>query len=77
MVSSARASSRRRDLRDLTRHRKSLVRDRVKTTNRGHKLLETAHITLANVVADVLGVSGRAMLTALVAGETDPSASRN
>src|SRR3989449_409472 len=61
-----------RDLRDLTRHRKSLVRDRVKATNRVHKLLETANIKLANVVADVLGVSGRAMLDALVAGETDP-----
>jgi transposase len=61
-----------RDLRHLTRHRKSLVRDRVKTTNRVHKLLETANIKLATVVADALGVSGRAMLTALVAGETDP-----
>src|SRR5712692_7143778 len=61
-----------RDLRDLTRHRKSLVRDRVKATNRVHKLLETANIKLANVVADVLGVSGRAMLDALVAGDTDP-----
>jgi transposase len=61
-----------RDLRDLTRHRKSLIRDRVKATNRVHKLLETANIKLANVVADVLGVSGRAMLNALVAGETDP-----
>jgi transposase len=59
-------------LRDLTRHRKSLIRDRVKTTNRVHKLLETANIKLANVVANVLGVSGRAMLDALVAGETDP-----
>jgi transposase len=37
-----------------------------------HKLLETANIKLANVVADVLGVSGRAMLDALVAGESDP-----
>jgi hypothetical protein len=37
-----------------------------------HKLLETANIKLANVVSDVLGVSGRAMLDALVAGETDP-----
>src|SRR3989449_426118 len=46
--------------------------DRVKATNRVHKLLETANIKLANVVADVLGVSGRAMLDALVAGETDP-----
>ncbi len=41
-------------------------------TNRAHKLLQTANIKLANVVADVLGVSGRAMLDALVAGETDP-----
>lgn len=62
-----------RDLRDLTRHRKSLIRDRVKATNRVYKLLETANIKLANVVADVLGVSGRAMLNALVAGETDPN----
>src|SRR5262245_9514411 len=61
-----------RDLRDLTRHRKSLIRDRVKATNRVHKLLETANIKLANVIADTLGVSGRAMLDALVAGETDP-----
>src|SRR3989449_8129850 len=48
--------------------------DRVKATNRVHKLLETANIKLANVVADVLGVSGRAMLDALVAGEADPQA---
>jgi transposase len=61
-----------RDLRDLTRHRKSLACDRVKATNRVHKLLETANIKLANVVSDVLGVSGRAMLDALAAGETDP-----
>jgi transposase len=60
-----------RELRDLTRHRKSLVRDRVKATNRVHKLLETANIKLANVISDVLGVSGRAMLDALAAGETD------
>src|SRR5713101_8903994 len=62
-----------RELRDLTRHRKSLIRDRVKATNRVHKLLETANIKLANVVADVLRVSGRAMLNALVAGERDPT----
>jgi len=36
-----------------------------------HKLLETANIKLANMVADVLGISGRAMLDALVAGKTD------
>jgi transposase len=60
-----------RDLRDLTRHRKSLIRDRVKAANRVHKLLETANIKLGNVVTDVLGVSGRAMLNALVHGDTD------
>ena len=62
-----------RDLRDLTRHRKSLIRDRVKTTNRIHKLLETANIKLATVVSDILGVSGRTMLRALADGETDPA----
>jgi transposase len=62
-----------RELRDLTRHRKSLIRDRVKAANRVHKLLEGANIKLGNVVSDVLGVSGRAMLDALVAGETDPA----
>ena len=61
-----------RVLRDLTRHRKSLLRDRVKTTNRIHKLLETANIKLATVVSDIGGVSGRAMLRALANGETDP-----
>jgi transposase len=61
-----------RALRDLTRHRKSLIRDRVKAANRVHKLLETANIKLGNVVTDVLGVSGRAMLNALVDGDTDP-----
>jgi transposase len=62
-----------RELRDLTRHRKSLIRDRVKAANRVHKLLEGANIKLGNVVSDVLGVSGRTMLNALVAGETNPT----
>lgn len=61
-----------RELRDLTRHRKSLIRDRVKAANRVHKLLQSANIKLGTVVTDVLGVSGRAMLDALVAGETEP-----
>ena len=60
-----------RELRDLTRHRKSLIRDRVTAANRVHKLLETADIKLGSVVSDVLGVSGRAMLDALARGETD------
>ena len=59
-----------RELRDLTRHRKSLIRDRVRTVNRLHKILETANVKLASVVSDVLGVSGRAMLDALAAGDT-------
>lgn len=61
-----------RTLRSLTRHRKSLIRDRVKATNRIHKLLETANIKLATVVTDILGVSGRAILRALATGQTDP-----
>ena len=61
-----------RELRDLTRHRKSLLRDRVAAVNRVHKVLESANIKIANVISDVMGVSGRAMLNALVAGERDP-----
>jgi transposase len=63
-----------RELRDLTRYRKSVIRDRVKTANRIHKLLESANVKLGNVVTDILGVSGRAMLTAMAAGEGDPVA---
>jgi transposase len=63
-----------RELRDLTRHRKSVIRDRVKTANRIHKLLESANLKLGNVVTDILGVSGRAMLTAMAGGESDPIA---
>jgi transposase len=61
-----------RILRELTRHRKSLLRDRVTTVNRIHKLLESASVKLSSVVTDIMGVSSRAMLTALVAGERDP-----
>lgn len=62
-----------RELRDLTRQRKSLIRDRIRTVNRVHKLLETANVKLAGVVTDIMGVSSRAILHALVAGETDPT----
>jgi transposase len=61
-----------RALRDLTRHRKSLLRDRVAAVNRVHKLLESSNIKLGNVMTDVMGVSGRAMLNALAGGERDP-----
>jgi len=61
-----------RALRDLTRYRTSLLQERTRTTNRILKLLEEANLKLASVVSDVQGVSGRAILAALVAGETNP-----
>jgi len=61
-----------RDLRDLTRYRKSLSDERVREVNRLQKLLETANIKLASVVSDVMGTSGKAMLKALLEGTTDP-----
>jgi transposase len=60
------------ELRDLTRTRKQLVREGVRHTQRIQKTLEDANIKLTEVVSDILGVSGRAILRALVAGETDP-----
>jgi len=61
-----------RDLRDLTRYRRKLVEMRASEVNRLQKVLEDANIKLASVVSDVMGVSGRAMLAALLAGERDP-----
>src|SRR5437762_3510350 len=61
-----------RALRDLTRYRKTLVQERTNEANRLHKTLESANLKLAGVVTDVLGVSGRAMLAALLDGERDP-----
>jgi transposase len=61
-----------RELRDLTRHRKVLIQERQRAANRLHKLLQDAGIKLASVATDILGVSGRAMLAALVQGTTDP-----
>ena len=60
-----------RELRDLTRHRSQLVSEKARTANRIQKTLEDANIKLASVASAVLGVSGREMLAALVAGETD------
>lgn len=62
-----------RDLRDLTRYRKTVIQDRARVANRLQKVLEDAGIKLASVASDVLGVSGRAMLEALVGGTTDPT----
>jgi transposase len=61
-----------RDLRDLTRYRKRLVQDRTREAQRVQKVLEDAGVKLASVGSDVLGVSGRKMLDALIAGERDP-----
>jgi transposase len=60
-----------RELRDLTRYRAVLVQDRTREANRLHKVLTDAGIQLASVATNVLGKSGRAMLTALVEGTTD------
>jgi transposase len=62
-----------RDLRDLTRYRKSLIQEQTREANRLHKVLEDTGIKLASVATDILGVSGRAMLEALVRGTTDPA----
>lgn len=61
-----------RRLRDLTRYRTCLIRERVREAQRLEKLLEDAGIKLGVVVSDLLGASGRAMLHALLAGERDP-----
>lgn len=60
------------DLRDLTRYRKSLTDERVREMNRLQKLLESANIKLSSVATDVMGLSGKAMLEALISGSTDP-----
>jgi transposase len=59
-----------RELRDLTRQRTQLVRDRATVVNRVQKVLEDANIKLASVATDVMGVSGRAMIRELIAGNT-------
>jgi transposase len=61
-----------RELRDLTRYRKRLIQAHSAECQRIQKTLQDAGIKLDSVAADILGVSGRAMLTALVAGERDP-----
>jgi transposase len=60
-----------RDLRDLTRYRKALIRDRGHHVNRVAKTLELANIKLGCVVTDIMGKSGRAILDALIAGVAD------
>ena len=62
-----------RQLRDLTRTRTSITRERGREIQRLEKLLEDAGIKLSSVASDITGVSGRAMLEALIEGRRDPA----
>jgi transposase len=60
-----------RQLRDLTRHRAQLVAEKNRVINRIHKVLEDANIKLGSVATDIVGVSGRAMICAIIQGENN------
>src|SRR3989454_12578819 len=60
------------ELRDLTRTRKQVVREIARHTQRIQKTLEDANVKLTEAISDILGTSGRAILKALMTGETDP-----
>lgn len=62
-----------RQLRELTRYRKRLVQERTQAVNRLQKVLESANIKVGTIATDLLGVSGRAMLEALIADEQSPA----
>jgi transposase len=62
-----------REMREMTRHRSNFVRERATLVNRVQKVLESANIKLASVASDVMGVSGRAMLAALIEGHASPA----
>jgi len=61
-----------RELRDLTRQRAQLIQEKARVANRVQKTLETANIKLGSVASDVLGVSGRQMIQALIDGDKTP-----
>jgi len=61
-----------RELRDLTRQRTLLIRERATLSNRVQKVLEDANLKLASVASDTLGASGRAMIEAVINGQDDP-----
>jgi len=61
-----------RQLRDLTRYRRTLTQERTREKQRAEKLLEDAQIKLSSVISDIFGASGRAMLDALIAGQGNP-----
>lgn len=61
-----------REVRDLTRHRQSLVQERARIVNRLQKVLEDANSKLVGIATGITGASARAMVLALIEGETDP-----
>jgi hypothetical protein len=61
-----------RELRDLTRQRAQVIGEHSRITNRRQKVLEDANLKLGSVVSDVVGVSGRHLLEAILAGSSDP-----
>jgi transposase len=61
-----------RELRELVRYRRTLIQERADVVNRIQKVLEGANIKLSSVATDVMGVSGRAMLEAMVRGKDNP-----
>jgi len=63
-----------RDLRDLTRYHTHVIQARTREVNCVHKVLEDANVKLSAVATDIMGVSGREMLAALIAGQDDPTA---
>ena len=71
--SELRAESETQDMRALLRTRKQLVREKASHIQRLQKTLEDANIKLDSVVADIVGKSGRAIIDALIAGESDPA----
>jgi transposase len=71
---SAIPSRARRELRELVRYRLSLSRQRAQVAHRIHKVLEGANVKLSSVLTDIMGVSGRAMVEALITGTAGPEA---
>lgn len=63
-----------REMRELVRYRSHLIDERTREVNRVHKVLEDANIKLSSVASDIMGVSGRDMLAAIIAGKDDPAA---
>lgn len=62
-----------RELRELMRHRSNFIRERATVVNRVQKVLESANLKLGSVASNVVGVSGRAMLEAIIAGQATPA----